>query len=119
MEPAARKTLEGLGGGLGVSPEDLGRIRREGRKQRLRFAIISLITFVGSFILGAAVSESISPSKSYPYAAALPLLGISGANRRVNILRVGLVSGVAFILGYLMMQWQPPEPSTFYGVSGR
>ena len=119
MDSAAKKTLEEMGKGMGVSAEDLGRIEREGRRQRWRLAIISVIAGVASFILGATVSESISPSKSYPYAAALPLLGISGANRRVNILRVGLVSGAAFTLGYLMMQWQPPEPSTYYGVFGR
>jgi len=126
MEPAARKTLEGLGGGLGVSPEDLGRIRREGRRQRLRFAIISLITFVASFILGAAVSESMTPSRSsYPYAAALPVLGISGARGRAKIVGVVSISAVAFIWGFLiiMMQWpphgQPQVSNTLYGVFGR
>jgi vacuolar-type H+-ATPase subunit I/STV1 len=125
MDPAARKTLEGMGRGLGVSAEELGRIQRERRIQRMRFAIYSLIIFVASFIFGAAFSVSLPPNtSSYPYAAALPLLGISSARRRANILGWVMISVVAFIWGFLMMQWQSPTPQiqenpTLYSVFGR
>ena len=126
MDSEAKKTLEEVGRDLGVNAEELGRIRQERKRLRLRFAVISLATFVASFIAGAAVSEWMTPSRStYPYAAALPLLGIAGARGRAKILGVVAISAVAFAWGFLvvMMQWppkeQPQEWTTYYGVFGR
>lgn len=128
MDSAAKKTLEEIGKGLEVSPEELGLIRRERGRQRLRLAIISLIAFVASLIAGAAIRESIgetvSPRRTYPLAAALPFLAISSGRRRTHLLVVISISAVAFVWGYLIMQialpGQPQPPgNALYAVFGR
>lgn len=122
MDSEAKKALEEMGRGLGVNAEELGRIRREERRQRRRLAVASLVAGVASFFIGALVGGTVSKSYTiYPFAVALPLLGISRASSRANILRFALISGGAFILGYLMML---PNAMyfgrhTYYGVYGR
>jgi hypothetical protein len=118
MDPAARKAIVERED-LAVSAEDLGQIRRDERRQRLRFAAISLIAGIGSFFLGAAVSDSVSPRSIYPFAAALPLLGTSNGNRRGRVLRLCLISGFAFVFGYLLINWHPYMTGPYYGVISR
>jgi hypothetical protein len=121
MVDSARMTLSDMGKDLGIIPDDIRRLKSERRRRKWAFGVIAIISGVASFLLGTALSETITPRRSYPFAAALPLLS-SSTRRRAGVLGIVLVSIASFVLGYLIIQWQLKPihaANTFYGVFSR
>ena len=100
--------LEEVRAGLEVDEEDVGAIRREASRRRLRTRIIVLLTpllsFIGGFAAGGLLDRP-DPVSSYPYVACASSMlsdkAISGRNK-ATIIGATLVSAVAFIVGFVL-----------------
>ncbi len=112
---------------LEVRASDMRDIDRRRKLEDIKLWIAGILATVASFILGAAVEDVFFEStfrggsgrnSTYPYAAAIPFLGLAIHGRR-RYSWIFLGSLIAFVFGFLLMTWEPSiGRGTYYGVQG-
>ncbi|MCX5998513.1 MAG: hypothetical protein NTU41_02680 [Chloroflexi bacterium] len=111
------KEIQELADGLGISPADMARIRRERLKRKLLYPGLAVVVVACSSGLGVLAGKTIS-GPVYPFGGlSMGLVaGPKKKNRRIFIWLTVLLSVTGFAAAYGLSQHRYFQESTLYSV---